>query len=117
MLNCDNGTYDAWYWAHPPVYMPENCNLADVEHIKQFVDIPVVCAGRLDPAAAAASIEAGRLDGAGFARPFLADRAWVTKLLEDRPEDIRPCILCQMCIRDSWNISHAFLCNWIRCRH
>ena len=94
MLNCDNGTYDAWYWAHPPVYMPENCNLADVEHIKQFVDIPVVCAGRLDPAAAAASIEAGRLDGAGFARPFLADRAWVTKLLEDRPEDIRPCILC-----------------------
>ena len=32
MLNCDNGTYDAWYWAHPPVYMPENCNLAEVEH-------------------------------------------------------------------------------------
>ena len=24
MFNCDNGTYDAWYWAHPPVYMPEN---------------------------------------------------------------------------------------------
>ena len=19
MLNCDNGTYDAWYWAHPPI--------------------------------------------------------------------------------------------------
>ena len=94
MLNCDNGTYDAWYWAHPPIYMPENCNLADAEHIKQFVDIPVVCAGRLEPEAAAASIAAGKLDGAGFARPFLADRAWVTKLLEDRPEDIRPCILC-----------------------
>ena len=94
MLNCDNGTYDAWYWAHPPIYMPENCNLADVEHIRQFVDIPVVCAGRLDPETAAAAIAAGKLDGAGFARPFLADRAWVTKLLEDRPEDIRPCILC-----------------------
>ena len=51
MLNCDNGTYDAWYWAHPPIYMPENCNLEDVEHIKQFVDIPVVAAGRLDPQA------------------------------------------------------------------
>lgn len=94
MLNCDNGTYDAWYWAHPPVYMPENCNLADVEHIKQFVDIPVVCAGRLDPQAAASSIAAGKLDGAGFARNFLADREWVTKLVEDRPGDIRPCILC-----------------------
>ena len=94
MLNCDNGTYDAWYWAHPPIYMPENCNLADVEHIKQFVDIPVVCAGRLDPRVAADSIAAGRLDGAGFARPFLADQQWVTKMMEGREEDIRPCILC-----------------------
>ncbi len=94
MLNCDNGTYDAWYWAHPPIYMPENCNLADVEHIKKFVDIPVVCAGRLDPRTAADSIAAGRLDGAGFARQFLADPAWVTKLAAGREEDIRPCILC-----------------------
>ncbi|MBQ0102303.1 MAG: FAD-dependent oxidoreductase [Firmicutes bacterium] len=94
MFNCDNGTYDAWYWAHPPVYMPENCNLADVEHIKQFTDKPVVCAGRLDPRTAADSIAAGKLDGAGFARQFLADQEWVTKLMEGREEDIRPCILC-----------------------
>ena len=94
MLNCDNGTYDAWYWAHPPIYMPENCNLKDVEHIREFVDIPVVCAGRMDPFTAASSIKEGKIDGAGFARPFLADQEWVTKLMEDRPEDIRPCILC-----------------------
>ena len=94
MFNCDNGTYDAWYWAHPPVYMPENCNLADVEHIKNFTDKPVVCAGRLDPRVAADSIAAGKLDGAGFARPFLADQEWVTKLMNDKEEDIRPCILC-----------------------
>lgn len=93
-LNCDNGTYDAWYWAHPPVYMPENCNLADVEHIKNFIDIPVICAGRLDPRVAADSIKEGKLDGAGFARPFLADQAWVTKMMNDQEEDIRPCILC-----------------------
>ena len=93
-LNCDNGTYDAWYWAHPPVYMPENCNLADVEHIKNFVDIPVICAGRLDPRVAADSIKDGKLDGAGFARPFLADQAWVTKMINDQEDDIRPCILC-----------------------
>lgn len=94
MLNCDNGTYDAWYWAHPPVYMPENCNLRDVEHIKKFVSIPVVCAGRMDPKVAADSIAQGNLDGAGFARPFLADREWVTKMMNDQEEDIRPCILC-----------------------
>ena len=94
MLNCDNGTYDAWYWAHPPIYMPENCNLEDVEHIKNFCDIPVVCAGRLDIDKAAEEIAAGRLDGAGFARQFLADPEWITKLINDKPEDIRPCILC-----------------------
>ena len=94
MLNCDNGTYDAWYWAHPPIYMPENCNLEDVEHIRKFVDIPVVCAGRLSPEAAADSIREGRIDGAGFARNFLADQEWITKLIDDREEDIRPCILC-----------------------
>lgn len=94
MLNCDNGTYDAWYWAHPPIYMPENCNLEDVEHIRQFVDIPVVCAGRMEPYTAAESIAAGKIDGAGFARQFLADQEWVTKMKEGREEDIRPCILC-----------------------
>ena len=94
MLNCDNGTYDAWYWAHPPIYMPENCNLEDVENLKNFVDIPVVCAGRLDPRVAADEIAKGKLDGAGFARQFLADPEWITKLMEDREDDIRPCILC-----------------------
>ena len=82
-LNCDNGTYDAWYWAHPPIYMPENCNLEDVEYIKQFCDIPVICAGRLDPRVAADAIKEGKLDGAGFARQFLADQEWVTKMIND----------------------------------
>ena len=94
MLNCDNGTYDAWYWAHPPIYMPENCNLSDVEHIKNFVSIPVVAAGRLDPFVASEAIKEGKIDGAGFARQFLADQEWITKLMDDRAEDIKPCILC-----------------------
>ena len=58
MFNCDNGTYDAWYWAHPPQYMPDNCNLEYVEHIKQFTSRPVVCAGRMDPVKAAEEIAA-----------------------------------------------------------
>ncbi len=93
-LNCDNGTYDAWYWAHPPIYMPENCNLEYVEHIKKFVDIPVICAGRMSPEVAAESVAEGKIDGAGFARPFLADQEWVTKMINGQEDDIRPCILC-----------------------
>ena len=94
MLNCDNGTYDAWYWAHPPQYMPNNCNLEDVEHIRRFVDIPVVCAGKMTPEAAAAAIADGKLDAMGAARQFLVDPEWITKLMEDRMEDIKPCINC-----------------------
>ena len=94
MLNADNGTYDSWYWAHPPMYMPQNCNLDDVAHIKKFVDIPVVCAGRMEPDVGAKAIAEGRIDGVGIARQFLADGEWITKLLEDRLEDIRPCICC-----------------------
>ena len=103
MLNADNGTYDSWYWAHPPMYMPLNCNLEDVAHIKRFVDIPVVCAGRMEPDAAAAAIAEGRIDAMGVARQFLADGAWVTKMLQDRMEDIRPCICCH---NGCFNMAH-----------
>jgi len=94
MLNADNGTYDSWYWAHPPMYMPQNCNLEDVAHIKKFVDIPVVCAGRMEPDVGAAAIAEGKIDGVGVARQFLTDPAWITKIIENRLEDIKPCICC-----------------------
>ena len=94
MLNADNGTVDSWYWSHPPKYMPQNCNLEDVAHIRQFVDIPVVCAGRMDPEVGAQAIAEGRIDAVGIARQFLADPEWITKLIQDRIEDIRPCICC-----------------------
>ena len=108
MLNADNGTYDSWYWAHPPMYMPQNCNLEDVAHIKQFVDIPVVCAGRMEPDVGAQAVSEGRIDAVGVARQFLADPAWITKLIEDRLEDIRPCICCHAgCFNFSSSKGHA----------
>ena len=94
MFNCDNGTYDAWYWAHPPQYMPDNCNLEYVEHIKKFTDKPVVCAGRMDPVKAAEEIEAGRLDAVAIARQNLVDHEWIHKILEGREDEIKPCIRC-----------------------
>ena len=94
MFNCDNGTYDAWYWAHPPQYMPDNCNLEYVEHIKKFTDKPVVCAGRMDPVKAAEEIAAGRLDAVAIARQNLVDHEWIHKIMEGREDDIKPCIRC-----------------------
>ncbi len=93
-FNCDNGTYDAWYWAHPPQYMPDNCNLADVEHIKKFTDKPVACAGRMLPETAAEEIAAGRLDAIAIARQNLVDPDWIIKIQEGREDEIKPCIRC-----------------------
>ncbi len=108
MLNADNGTYDSWYWAHPPMYMPENCNLEDVAHIKKFVDIPVVCAGRMDAAVGAKAVADGKIDAVGVARQFLVDPEWITKLIEDRLEDIKPCICCHSgCFNFSSSKGHA----------
>ncbi|MDY5083322.1 MAG: FAD-dependent oxidoreductase [Candidatus Limivicinus sp.] len=94
MFNCDNGTYDAWYWAHPPQYMPDNCNLSYVEHIKNFTSKPVVCAGRMDPVKAAEEIAAGKLDAVAIARQNLVDHEWIHKILEGREDEIKPCIRC-----------------------
>ena len=94
MFNCDNGTYDAWYWAHPPQYMPDNCNITEVEHIKNFTNAPVVCAGRMDPVFAAEEIAAGRLDAVAIARQNLVDPEWIDKILAGKAEDIKPCIRC-----------------------
>lgn len=95
MLDCDNGTYDAWYWPHPPVYMPKALNLADVAEIKKEVNIPVICAGRFDdPDLADESIAQGKIDMMGMGRPLLADPDLANKFKEGRLDDIRPCISC-----------------------
>ena len=108
MLNADNGTYDSWYWAHPPMYMPENCNLESVSHIKKFVDIPVVCAGRMDAEVGAKAVADGKIDAVGVARQFLVDPEWITKMIEDRIEDIKPCICCHSgCFNFSSSKGHA----------
>ena len=94
MFNCDNGTYDAWCWARPPQYMPDNCNLSYVEHIKNYTSKPVVCAGRMDPVKAAEEIAAGKLDAVAIARQNLVDHEWIHKILEGREDEIKPCIRC-----------------------
>ncbi len=93
-FNCDNGTYDSWYWAHPPQYMPDNCNLKDVEWAKQFTDKPVACAGRMLPETAAEEIKAGRLDAIAIARQNLVDPEWILKIQAGKEDEIKPCIRC-----------------------
>ncbi|KAK8886855.1 hypothetical protein M9Y10_037888 [Tritrichomonas musculus] len=96
-FDCDNGTYDSWYYPHPPVYMPDACNLEDVKLIKKCVTKPVICAGKMgNPKYAAESISKGEIDAVGLARPLLCDPDWTKKVQKNDIEDIRPCISCQV---------------------
>ena len=96
-LNADNGTYDSWYYPHPPVYMPLACNLPECEYIKNFVNIPVICAGRMhDPVSASEAVASGKIDAIGLARPLLADPQWPNKAQPGDLDNIRPCISCHV---------------------
>lgn len=94
-LDADNGSYDSWFWAHPPMYMPLACNLDDAAFIKEAVSIPVFCAGRMeDPDISSKAVAEGKIDGVAIGRQLLADGGYCAKVRDGKIEDIRPCIAC-----------------------
>ena len=94
-LDTDNGTFDSWHWCHPPMYMPDACNLPEAEYIKNFCKIPVIVSGKMgNPDIALKAVKNELVDAVGLARPLLADNEWVKKVREGRIDDIRPCICC-----------------------
>lgn len=95
-FDVDNGTYDSWYYPHPPVYMPLNCNLPEAEAVKPFTDKPIICSGRMQPLAAAEAIKSGKLDFVGIGRQNLTEEDYITKLKEEKEDEIRPCISCHL---------------------
>ncbi len=94
-FNADAGSYDAWYWAHPPTYMDHGCYLTFSDKLKKVVNVPVLVAGKMDiPELAEKALEEGKADIIALGRALLADPYWPIKVLEGRIEDIRPCIGC-----------------------
>ncbi|MBN1602398.1 MAG: hypothetical protein JW915_12365 [Chitinispirillaceae bacterium] len=47
-LNVDAGTYDSWYWNHPPMYFEEGMYREFGKILKENVDIPIILAGRME---------------------------------------------------------------------
>lgn len=95
-LDTDVGTYDAWFWNHPPMYQEKGLFRTYCKMVKEVVDVPVLCAGRMDdPEMASEAIANGCCDIIGLGRPLLADPDYVNKLRAGRVKEIRPCISCQ----------------------
>lgn len=95
-LDTDVGTYDAWWWNHPPMYQKKGLYRKYCKMVKEVVNIPVFCAGRMDnPDMALEAIENGECDVIDLGRPLLADPDYCNKVRSGRMSEIRPCISCQ----------------------
>lgn len=94
-LDTDVGTYDAWYWSHPPIYQKHGLYLPYTEELKKVVHVPVIVAGKLDiPDMAEKALDDDGADMIGIGRGLLADPYWPRKAFSGKDADIRPCIGC-----------------------
>lgn len=67
--------------------------------VKSLTTKPVVGVGRYtSPDSMVSAVRRGVLDLIGAARPSIADPFLPTKIRENRPEDIRECIGCNICV-------------------
>lgn len=97
VLDVDVGTYDSWFWNHPPMYQDKGLYVPFARQLHEACpEIPLIVAGRLDdPDLAAAAVADGTATMVSLARPTLADADIVNKLQRGRLDLIRPCISCQ----------------------
>ena len=100
-LDVDTGTYDAFYYACPPMYNPQGFMIPLAAKAKAVTNIPIIAGGRMqDYDLAAEAVEKGEIDAVGLGRPSLADPDYPNKVIAGEVEKIRPCIGCNMgCFR------------------
>jgi dimethylamine/trimethylamine dehydrogenase len=80
-------------------FSPEGSQEQYVAFVKKLTTKPVVGVGRFtSPDTMVSQIKRGVLDFIGAARPSIADPFLPKKIEEGRPEDIRECIGCNICV-------------------
>ena len=94
LLNVDAGTYDSWYWNHPPMYFQKGMYRDFGKLLKENVQVPIILAGRMDDPQMACEALDTCCDIVGYGRPLLADPYLPEKIRTEKLEDIRPCLSC-----------------------
>lgn len=95
-LEVSGGTIPTVFWAVvPPSGTPLALNAPFANSIKQVVDVPVICVGRINtPQIAEFVLETGKADMVSMGRALHADPELPNKAAEGRFEDIAPCVAC-----------------------
>lgn len=77
----------------------DECGYLDfAKAIKKSVDVPIIAVGRISPKKANQAIASGDADFVAMGRSLLADPELPNKLEQERMEDVRPCIHCNVCV-------------------
>lgn len=93
-LNVDAGTYDSWYWNHPPMYFEEGMYREFGKILKQHVNVPIILAGRMENPEMAIEALKDSCDIIGLGRQLLTDPEYPIKIRRGRLDEIRPCLGC-----------------------
>lgn len=93
-FDIDAGCYETIKYVYPPMYMGEACMEYICKSAREVTRKPLLNAGSHTPESAVHLIESGDADFVIFGRQLIADPEIGNKLLDARPEDVRPCMRC-----------------------
>jgi dimethylamine/trimethylamine dehydrogenase len=97
--------------ATPSRFYPENREAMWHRAVKGVTSKPVVGVGRFtNPDTMVKVIRDGQLDIIGAARPSISDPFLPNKIKEGRPDDIRECIGCNICV-SRWESCAPIICT------
>ncbi len=99
----DLGCYDAYDYTFPSYFMPDGYQMQYTgEYMRQITDKPILTVGNHTPETALHAVKNNHTDFVMVGRGMIADPEFANKLMENRREDIRPCIKCnRFCLGQS----------------
>ena len=102
-FDVDCGCYEHPDFVYPTFYRGDACMEYVCDTAREATDKPILNSGNHTPETAKRLIESGRADFVMMGRPLIADPELPRKLMENREEDVRPCIRCnEECIGRIW---------------
>lgn len=111
-FDVDCGCYEHPDFVYPTFYRGDACMEYVCDTAREATDKPIMNAGNHTPETAVRLIESGKADFAMFGRPLIADPELPKKLMDNRVEDVRPCIRCnEECIGRIWGRFSKLSCS------
>lgn len=93
-LDIDSGSYENIEYIFPPAYLGDACMRDVCKESRMAVKIPLLNSGNHTPETAVELIKSGDADFVMMGRPLITDPYLPKKLLENRRDEVRPCIRC-----------------------